>query len=425
MSLAEYKQMDLSFDGPAARTLLDAAPREAESSVISLSAEYNADDSQPPFFTPIMKVWYRHVVASPRGTALQEIREEFSSIDLGKGQRGFLLEGERDRIASEKFRQIGSERDQFFSNEKVNRVTAELAEAKRTYEQMKAANGGEDANEWSTRTYILVLGILALPELPLNYESFTKFPILTPAMAVALIFAVAAGIAASSHIVGTTYKQWGHLFGGYVSQRDKMKAYRQLGIGVLLFAIAMGIVTTGRSMLFQEDIQRKLLIGEPLSFADYMGFGFSVGGNLLIWTLGVAVAIVAHSDIPGFGAKQKLVKKRQDEISALHAKDLQHRSDRHISKAQHDLDNINQLEVRQLRSRPDYVAARTKFEEFRRVDNQVLAVLDEYRSRLADEVRRRGGTTFEIEEIDSLSRDMRRQIGLSSFEHLKLRLPYA
>jgi hypothetical protein len=154
-------------------------------------------------------------------------------------------------------------------------------------------------------------------------------------------------------------------------------------------------------------------------------FGFSVGGNVLIWTLGVAVAYIAHSHIPGFGAKQKLVKTLQDRVSAMHAKDLQHRSDRHISKAQHDLTNLTQLEARQLRGRPDYVVARARFEELRKIDNQVLAVLGEYRSLLADEVRRRGGSSFEIEEIDSLSRDMRKQIDLSAFEHLKLRLPYA
>jgi hypothetical protein len=405
--------------------LIEAAAKEALHGSISLSGEYNSDDSYPPFMTPVMQLWYRRVVASVRGPALQEVRSAFSAIDLGKGQRGFLIESEKDRIERRKFDEIVKERDQYFSDERVRRLSAELEDAKRSYEQMKAANGGDDANEWSTKAYIGLLFLFALPELPLNFESFSKFPIITPAIAAALVIIVAVGIGFSSHIVGTTIKQWGELFGGFVSQRDKMKSVRFLSLGFSLFTIAMGIVTTGRSLLFQEDIQRKVVIGEPLTYADYMAFGFSVGGNILIWSLGVVLAYIAHSHIPGFGAKQKKVKDLQHTVSAMYEKDLQHRKDRHVSKAQNALGNLEQLEVRQLRSRPDYVAARSGFEMLRKLDNRVLALLEEYRASLINAGERSGNLEFIVEDINNLSDDKRSRIDISTYEQMKLRLPYA
>ncbi|WP_398470219.1 hypothetical protein [Tardiphaga sp.] len=425
MSLQEYDQLDLSYDGALARMLIDNAPKEAAQGSISLSGEHNSDDGRPPYLTPAMQLWYRRVVASVRGPALQQLRSEFSAIDLGKGQRGFLIESERDRIERRKFEEITKERENYFTDEKVKRLSAELEDAKHAYEQMKAANGGDDANEWTTKVYIGLLGLFALPELPLNFESFSKFPIITPAIAAALVVIVAVGIAFSSHIVGTTIKQWGELFGGHVGSRDKMKSVRFLALGLSLFTIAMGIVITGRSLLFQEDIQRKLVVGEPLSYADYMAFGFSIGGNILIWFLGVVLAYVAHSHIPGFGLKQKIVKNLQEQVSAMYERDLQHRKAQHISSAQKALGNLEQLEVRQLRSRPDYVAARSGFEALRKIDNRVLALLEEYRASLVSAGEGRSKLEFIVEDINNLSDDKRLRIDISAYEQMKLRLPYA
>jgi hypothetical protein len=417
----------LGWDDPIVSALFNQAQAECRSTEsIALTGEYNADDARPPLLTSTMNRWYRQHIASTRGPALQEVRNTFSAIDLGKGQRAFLIESEKDRIERENFQQIAKERDQYFSSKYVQDKSKELVEARDAYEQMKSDNGGDDANEWSAFTYILILTLLAIPELPLNFQSLLSFFSTVPAIAAVLALVIAIGIAFSSHIIGMTVKQWGELFGGHAQRRDKMRAARFLALGIMFFTIAMGLVYFPRSSLFRAALDRKIVLGELITFSDYMGLLVSVGGNVLIWLIGVGVAYVAHSHIPGFGAKQRLLSKLQKEVGGTYEKELQHRKNQHISRAQKDLSNITQLESRQLKNRPDYVAARSLFEEFRKTDNIVLAILEEYRGRLVEYSRTNGNKlTFLLDDINSITEDKQVKIDSSAYLQMKLRLPYA
>lgn len=427
MTLSAYRSLggELGRDGPIAKALFEQVAREAESGDIPLTGEYNADDARPPFLTSSMQRWYRSYIAAPRGSALQEVRGVFSAIDLGKGQRGFLIESMRDGIEKAKFEQILKEREQYFSDGGVKSKAKALEEARESYEQMKAENGGEDANEWPLRTYVAILALLAIPEIPLNFQSFLAFYSTVPAIAFVVVIAIAAAIGFSSHIVGTIVKQWGDRFGGDVSRRDKMRSARYFALGVLLFTVSMAMIYFPRSYLFKAALERKIVLGEPLTLSDYMGLLVSVGGNFLVWLIGVVVAHMAHSHIPEFGTKQRLLRSLEAKVLAKYEKDLQHRKDKHIGKAQKDITNITQLEARVLRNRPEYAAARAQFEELRKVDNAVLALLEEYRGRLLETLRAKGAkAAFVLDDVNSVTEDKQVRIDGVTYEQIKLRLPY-
>ncbi len=400
---------------------------EASSSEpLALTGLYNADDSHPPYLTPVMRSWYRRYVALTRGPALQEIRGSFAAIEPGKGQRGFLLESERDRIEREKNAEIEKERDRYFLDKKVQVAGKELDEARESYEQAKAENGGQDAIEWSPITYCVVLTILAIPELPLNFQSLMLFFSTVPYIAIILAFLIAVGIGFSSHIVGTTVKQWGDLFGSHVPRREKMRAGRYLSLGTLMFIVAMGLVYFPRSYLFRATIERKIVLGEPILLSDYMGLLVSVGGNFLIWLVGVGVAYAAHSHVPEFGAKLRRLNRLQKLVSASYERELQHRKDRHISKAQKDQNNLTQLEAQRLKNLPGYLRARSLFEELRKVDNAALAILEEYRGRLVETAKASNQVLiFKMDDINSVTENKQVKIDSSTYLQLKLRLPYA
>ena len=428
MSLRNYQDFEsrLDWEGSVVQELLGAIDREAQRSELPITGEYNSDAARPPHLTHEMRTWYMKYIATIRGTALQELRSLFSAIDLGQGQRGFLPEYEYDQISRQQFEQMEREREIYFSGETVKTKSRTLDEARTQYEQIKMEHGGEDANEWAPWIYVTILSILAIPELPLNFQSLLSFFSTVPVIAVVLAIAIAVGIATSSHIVGTVIKQWGELFGGHVARRDKMRSTRYLVLGILLFVVAMALVYFPRTSLFQAAIERKKALDEALTATDYMGLIVSVGGNFLIWLIGVVVAYLAHNHIPEFGAKQRRMLRAQRAVSKLF-RELEQRNARHSSKAQQDSGNIRTIEARQLKNLPEYVRARSQFEELRRIDNHVLSVLEEYRKRLIDS--RRGPAHEQIifvgEDIHNLTEDKQIKIPSSAYQQLKLRLPYA
>jgi hypothetical protein len=426
MSVSEYKNIDFSPKGQLATDLLDAAAYESESEVVAISGEHQADESRPAYLTPVMQEWFRAYVVPLRSPALQEIRQRFNSIDLGKGQHGFLIESEKDRIAQKKFLGWEQERNQFFSDGEAVAVAKELDVKLNDYEYKKIANGGEDAREWPKKYYILALAALAIPELPLNFESMMKIPYVTPAIATALIFAIAVGIARSSHIYGICIRQWSELFGGHVSATEKMRNIRWLGIGSILFAISMTVVIGGRYLLFSEEMNRKILIGEGLKAGDYAAFGFTLGGNILIWVLGISIAYSAHSHVPGFGELKNEVENLRKRLLSMYARELQPRVERHLNAAQKELSTLEQAEARILRQRPDYVALRSEFEELKKVDNRVIAILESYRSRLLDKSNRsRKKIVLVMDELSRQSPDTRVEIPSDVYQLKKIVLPYA
>ena len=426
MSSKAYESIDLSHEGAVAGRLFDQVDKEAAQSPISLSSEDQADPVHPAFLTPAMQVWYKSEIAPLRGPALDEIEASFKSIDLGKGQFGFLLEAERDRLTKRKFAAWRSERDQFFADGKAAATAVALDEKLYEYEAMKAANGGDEAREWPASRYLAAYVLLALPEVPLNFESFMQVPAVTPAIALALTLIAAAGIGFSSHVCGVVFRQWGERFGGNVGRKERLSSARFLSLGWLVFAVSMGVVGWGRTLLFREEIERKLMIGDALGFSDYVGLGGSLGGNFLIWGLGVLVAYMAHSPIPGFGDMKKDVDRLRAKLDDFYGRELQPRVQTHLNAAAKDIVQFERLEARSLRTRPEYVAARRQFEVFKSVDSRVVSILDLYRARLASKIREgQLKSTFVIGEIARPSPDMRVEIEVEGYEQKRFHLPYA
>lgn len=426
MSLAAYQAMDLSPSGALAAELHEKAAAEAAQERLTLNAEHLADESRPAFFTQEMQVWYRSHIVGHRKPALQELRTRFQAIELGKGQSAALIEAERDRITRSKFEQWTHERTQFFNNGVATALADELEEKERRYEQIKAENGGEDAHTWPKSRLYLILGLLALPEIPLNFESFAKVPGITPAIASVLVLIVALAIATSSHIFGICIRQWGELFGGHVSATEKNRSRRYLAIGSVIFTFAMAMVTWGRSLLFGEQLQRKILIGEALTPSDYVAFGGSVAGNVVIWLLGIYFTYAASSHIPGFGELRSELEAIKARLQKMFTRDLQPRVDRHLNAAQKELKALDSLESRSMRSLPAYAAARTDFEDFCKVDNRVLAIAEAYRALLLAAARQRGHTlVFVIEDLTRQSLTLQTELDVETVAQKKLALPYA
>jgi hypothetical protein len=425
MSLDAYKALDLSMGGALAKSLLSEVDREASSTSITLSSRHTASKNRPTFVTPAMSQWFSSSIITVRDAALDEILKGFKDIELARGQKGFLPEAEKERIELDKYREIEKERDRFFANGNVHRLDADLEALTLDYEHKKAQQAQRDAEEWSPWPYTFVLTLLALPEFPLNVAGFLNLgTFITGAMAYALTGAVAVGIGFSSHIIGESTKQYRARFGRGVIWEEKFSHLRYLSLGTVLFVVAMGIVTTVRYIYFKEQLS-EAVFGGGSSSPDYMTVFGTVGGNFLIWLIGVGVAYVAHDVVPGYGKLRRRMKKLQAKLDDLYAKELQRRIDQKKAKAQDEENLLVMRENRELANRPDYAEARNKFDQFRAVDATIEAIFGAYRSRLGEKIRAgKAAVEFCYVEIELPRRDITRKIDFPTYELQRMELRY-
>lgn len=426
MSLDTYRQLDLSPDGDVCADLLSRVQREARFPEITLTAEHDADAHTPPFLTGEMGQWYRSRISSDRSQALAELEAQFKQIRTRHGQEGFFLEAELDRNAQERWDGVRAEFDQYSESEDARKLAADLKDAQHSYERKRTANGGEESRAWGRYRYLFALFLIAVPELFLNFQSSMRTIGLaglnSPALAAGLTVLLALAIAFSSHVIGVCIHQWGDRFGGDVGRKEKLHSLRFFSLGWTLFIIAITIVTYGRYLLFADDLERAILMGRTTGAGALLQVGYTVGGNVLVWLIGIVISMFAHDKVDGLGETKRaydLAHKRY----AASRRDLEERKQQHINKAQKKNDKLHEFERRELQPLPEYADLRQRVESLAAKDNAVLALLEGYRLALLGLIKDAGGgTTFLIDDEQS---NRNRDVPPREFSSRKLVLPCA
>jgi hypothetical protein len=426
LSLENYRQLDLSPDGDVCADLLSRVQREARFPEITLTAEHNADAHTPPFLTGEMGQWYRSRISSDRSQALAELDAQFKQIRTRHGQEGVFLEAEFDRNAQDKWENVRAEFDQYSESEDARKLAANLEDAHRGYERKRAANGGEESQAWVRYRYLGALFLIAVPELFLNFQSSMRTIGLaglnSPALAAGLTVLLALGIAFSSHVIGVCIHQWGDRFGGDVGRKEKLHSLRFFSFGWSLFFLVIAIVSYGRYLLFADDLERAILMGRTTTGGALLQVGYTVGGNILVWLIGIVISMQAHDKVDGLGEAKRaydLAHKRY----ASRRRELEERKERHINTEQKKNEKLREFERRELQPIPEYANLRQRVESLAAKDNAVLALLEGYRLALLGLIKDAGGgTAFQIDDEQS---NRNREVPAREFSGRKLFLPCA
>ncbi|MEP0324837.1 hypothetical protein [Bauldia litoralis] len=427
MSVDSYiERLDLSPDGDIGNDLISRVQREARFGEIWLTALRDADAHTPPFLTGEMAQWYRSRISGQRVQALAELEAQFRNIQTRHGQEALFVEAEMDRHAQEKWARIRAESSQYLESEDARKLASDLADAQRSYERKRAANGGEESRAWARYKYVGWLSAIAIPELFLNFQSSMRTIGLaglnSPALAAGLTVLLALGIAFSSHVIGVCIHQWGDRFGGDVGRKDKLHSLRFFAIGWVIFTVAIGIVTYGRYLLFADDLERAILMGRTTTGGALLQVGYTVGGNVLVWLMGIVISMFAHDKVDGLGETKRaydLAHKRY----AAHRKELEERNERHINLEQSRNTKLRELEKREFQALPEYVALRRRVEDISAKDNGVLALLEGYRLALLGLVQESGARTVFMIDDEQSARS--REMSPREFGARKLYLPCA
>jgi hypothetical protein len=427
MSLDSYDRLDLGLDGPVAADLLSGLAAEGRQSEIALTSPAGAGLDNPAFMTPQMVSWYQRRIAPVRGVAIAEVRQAFEAEALPNGNRGFLREAEADAIERRKLVQVREERETFFQDESVRQLDGEIEKLTTEYER-KRAEHGRDAKVWHPVSYGIVLALIALLlEGLVNWESFLKVPGWTPAIATGAFLAVAAAFGTSAHFLGHVLKQWGERFGGNVSARVRNDSWRQLALAAILGLVGFGLVIYSRYFFLREVIDRQILMGDgEVGTTVLVTIGGALFGNLIAYALGVAWAFARHDSVPDFAEERRILDRLRARQRHLHAKRLQPRLTQRLLQASKDLEQLGRRDSDQAQKLRHYGAHRARFDAVRATDARVLALLAEYRNRLAAagrETERR--TRFAFDDPMAGGIAGRVEIEPEAYLGQNLRLPFA
>lgn len=400
MSLEEYKALDLRADGPIAADLAAHLDEEAPRPVLALSAPHGASAETPAMLTPAMLAWYQHHVASARRSALAEVRRAFAQDPMASGNHGFLLEAELDRVEQTKQGHLRTEREIFYQRRAVSDLTTEIDRLHADYDH-KRAEHGRDAGSWNP--FLKYGGVIAimLLEFPLNLSSFLKIDFLTPALATASVCLIAILFAFSSHLIGRILRQWSERFGDNVTARLRADSYRQFGLGLVLFAIGAAAIVFSRSYLVAEAVARQVALGEeggnPVSI-----YGIALIGNLAVYAAAVAWVLFNEDPVPDFAEERRRLDRLKAKQRHFYRTGLERQQQQRIEQARRECEQLIRREADQMKRLRNYGSYRAQFDEVRRHDARVLALLQSYRSRLVAETRRRGlQATFTYDDLSN------------------------
>jgi hypothetical protein len=265
-----------------------------------------------------------------------------------------------------------------------------------------------------------------LPEFLINWDSFLKIPGFTMAYATGLIIVVAIAFAFSAHSVGRILKQWKELFGGHVGKTEKMKSRRELSVGIALFLFGFAAVGWGRWYFIQTAIlEKSILQGGGLDVTDILQFAGAMLGNVIVYLLGLLWSFLKHDAMPEFSELRTEVDTLEARRLRLFERFLTSRNQQHIQKAQRALEKLSQQEQLQRKQLDRYNEARQLFGVLRRKDEEIVAVLNEYKVRLVKRVKAsKSSLRFRVEDIRVAELEAESFLTVDQFSALPLQLPY-
>ncbi|MEE7457872.1 hypothetical protein MPAR168_02835 [Methylorubrum populi] len=423
MSLVEYQALDVSAEGPLARDLAARLETESDQPILSLSAPHGASAESPALLTSAMRAWYQQHVAATRQSALGEVRRGLADEKTAAGNEGFLLEAKKDGIEQAKQNNLATERANFFQRKEIIDLNAEIARLHTEYER-KRAEHGRDAQTWRPGLYYFGLFLFVMAEYPINLSAFLKIDFLTPAFATMSVTLIAFGLAFSSHLIGQVIRQWSERFGENVTGRLKAESLRLLGIGVLLLLIGAAAIVFSRSYLVAEAVARSDALGEG-GASTVSIYGLALIMNVFVYAIGLAWAIVFHDPVPNFMEERHRLEVLRARLRKRYRTLLEPKQRQRIEEAQRARDQADRREADQAKSLRNHTRHRARFEEVRKLDARVLALLENYRSRLLAAARQRGlHTRFVYEDLTSGDVDTKRDLDGEAYLRQRLHLGY-
>jgi hypothetical protein len=426
-SLEQYVSLNFTKNSSAAADLISFLDREANKSQIGLTPMYSPNGT-PPFLTEGMNSWYSSAVQPARAIALAEVTAEFGRCKTPTGKQGFLYENRRDTIERDMLKKISDDHQVLMQDAKVARRYSELQKRRHDYETMKARYQ-RDAVDWNPFTYWILIFCAVITEYAINWESFFKIPYLqnTPAFVFGSVTLVALAFIWSSHLIGILIKQGRERLGGNVPWGEKRATIILLIIAIFAFALSMGLIVWGRTLLVQDIIRESRIRKGETSGVDLLWlYGGALLGNILVWVFGVGWSIWKHDSVPDFVETRAKVTWLESWLDKKYNKYLRKRNQTHHLDAAKKLGHLNAEEAYQAENLIGYHEARGRFAKLKQKDQEVAGLLIDYKSKLLGKVATvRPVPTFIGKDITKVDYDITRIMTADDYAAIPIDLKYS
>lgn len=394
-AIDSYCNADFGINGQAATQLLAQLENEQGAAHLVLSARIG---HRPADVTERMAAWYDAYVASLRQSALDAAESIAGGQDHVKQGAGILLEREvhrreDDRIVQKRKMVTQSRESRQSKYKRLEELGEERDKKRMRYAQLRNELDRDPKiiNLWFYIPFLIVVGAA---EALINFETFLSIRGWTPAIATGVTMVVAIALAMSAHFWGASIRHFPVLFDPARDDKERWGQWLMMSLGTLTLSLVLGLVWYGRNSYFADILAQLLAIGGVAPNALEV-IGGSMISNMVVWIVGVLASFLVHDPDPefprAFHEKEKATK-AWDAMSDALSEPLRQAFE------QIDAKTKNAIEAARKRSGSlsnieQHNAARRQFERILAQDNNVLAVLNQYRGKLVSSVR--PGTVFE------------------------------
>ena len=180
-----------------------------------------------------------------------------------------------------------------------------------------------------------------------------------------------------------------------------------------------------RSYLVADAIARSNALGEEGASAVSI-YGLALIMNVFVYAIGLAWSVVFHDPVPEFLEERFRLDKLRDILRKRYQALLEAKQQQRIEEARRAREQAERREADQIKNLKNYGNHRARFEEVRKLDARVLALLESYRSGLLGAARRHDlQTRFVYEDLASGSVDTKRELDGDGYMRQRLHLGYA
>lgn len=414
--LEHYLQLDLGTHSGAADDLYARASRESAHPDISLTGDGDAG-AVCGHLTPNMSAWLGDHVLRARQNAVASVEALAGRMKLAGGVQGIVLGIEHDRLLRHRKQRETQEIRGFY--EQNHSLLTEASQAEVEYLGLKAYEGGREALTPALWIDLAIPGAIMIPEFFMNYISFTKLAGV-PAVGFGLSIVVALAVALSSFMAGTFIKAYSFYMHSDREQA-RSRGLRQVGIAAVMLLIALGAVAYARYHMVLDQWEAAKVIGLPLPNIPALTLGL-LAGNLLVFSLGAGVTFMIHDENPDYAAKAKKHHQLRAKVDRIKQKQLERRL-RAIRSAYHQgTERVDKM-WRLMEIQPDCHLLHEKMAQIEGKDTEVIGLLNNYRSMLAEEITARDPDfAFKGPVTDRYSAQGSERISLAEFCALPLHL---
>lgn len=377
-----YAELDLS---QLTQSLMDRVQQEGALREIAITTE--ADSEAPSAnLTPAMLSWYQSYIASRRSAAISACENIASDITVGKGTPGIVERVKLDEGKRHRARRQAEIHSAFRS--KHGPLIKSLDQVETEHDRLRVREGGRDAKvpnhyiEWG-----LLLPLIMIPEGLLNFESFRRAPIIqSDFQALGVTIIVGIGIAIAAHLIGRFIRQFS-FFMRSDDERSNRAGWPLWSIGSVLLMVALGVVAYARYQYLLPLAEQAIILGRspPNILAQTGGL---LGGNMVVFLIGVGLTFLLHDPNPDFSDKARKLKKLQDKWDALNKREVVAKLadlDRSKKEKEEDVQRITS----QMSNLPGHANLRSNVKAIEGKDSEVAGVLSQYKQALIDTIAKR------------------------------------